>query len=548
MVFREVRVRGCYRRRSCLWSAGVLLRLGLMVLLGAWVQLAMPGGLAAQGGEAATQGDPHGGSESWLQPVPALQVEQDPHLRPAATGGIFVPAMSSGQAEPQFQVLQGEHLVAETRTGSMVYVLPGLYTVLVGSGVPENMLVFDVRVVEGLVTFVPVEWSGLLVNVVNDRGTPFRGAYELVRLPSRDYVGLGLGAAISEGEQLSTWLLWPGTYMILSPGESYQARKNFVTLRLPPGQLVQYTLVMDPETGDILGAGEVALAPENLQGFDVNLIVGGSIGFNQADNVVGKAEGQVVDIAAFIESVAGFLEDNHFGYGRANIEIGGRLRLPDRPFVPTVDEINLDLLYAYRLTPWFGPYVRTSLETNMVTAYQEFDQPTTVRRYDKQGELVSESSEAELEAEIAKPFSPIELDFGVGGRLDFSAGFWLKFTTRLGLGFRQVFARELYVVESLRSGVAEIRQVDNVQQYGGEAAVILEVVPLHWLSFKADASFLVPFDDYTEPFIDLRASATLRLSSIASLIYTLRLKDDPSLIDKTQIDQTLILRFAYRLF
>lgn len=518
------------------------------------------------------KGDPHGGSDTWTMPPPAIQLEQDRKLRPAAMGGIFVPSMSGGRAEPKYIVIDpkdGDEI--QGRTGEVVYVLPGTYAVLVGSGSPEEMLEFEVNVVEGRVTFVPVEWGGVTITVVNQRGTPFRGSYELVRLPEREYVGIGLGADLASGETLDTWLLWPGQYMILAAGESYQARQNFATFRVLPGELVQYTIVLDETSGNLLGAGEIALAPETTGegGYDVNLIVGGSVQFAQSKNVIGKNEGMTLDVAAFIEAVGAMLVEQHYVYGRLNIELGGRIDLPDpdnkddreRPFITNVDELALDLLYAYKLLPWFGPYVRTSFETNMLKGVQVFDEPTDIRRVDSKGrDIVVRNGEVTrvdqpvvvhdvLEVELTESFAPIFIEAGTGVRFDFSAGFWFNFDARTGIGLRQVFARDSFVVaDDEDTPETELRLLDDVTQFGAEAGLILEFNPFQWLQLKTDAEILVPFDDPENLLLDFRGAVTFRLGSIASLAYVIRIAEDRQLVDATQIDHSLLLRFAYKIF
>lgn len=534
-------------------------------------QLFTPLPQESQGGQPR-KGDPHAGSETWYMPPPAVQLEQDRQLRPAAMGGLFVPSMTGGRAEPTYIVIDprdGDQI--QTRTGEVTYLLPGNYTVLVGSGSPEEMLEFEVSVVEGRVTFVPVEWGGVTVTVVNERGTPFRGTYELVRLPEREYVGLGLGADLASGETLDTWLLWPGHYMILAAGESYQARQNFTTFRVLPGQLVQYTIVLDEDTGNLLGAGEIALAPETTGegGWDINLIVGGSVEFTHSDNVIGKNEGMLLDVAAFIEAVGAVLINQHYGYGRLNVELGGRLDIPDpdkenereRPFVTNVDELALDLLYAYKLLPWFGPYVRNSFESNMLKGVQVFDEPTSVRRVDSQGNNITVRdgqiirvtdpvlATDVLEIELTESFAPIFLGAGTGVRFDFSAGFWFNFDARTGLGLRQVFARDSFVLDDDDdTPEIELRLLDDITQFGAEGALILEFNPFQWLQAKTDAEILVPFDDPDNLLLNFRGAVTLRLGSIASLNYTIRITEDRELIDATQIDQSVLLRFAYKIF
>ena len=49
-------------------------------------------------------------------------------------GGIFVPSMTGGVSEPKFQVQDSEgKLVKESYTGSIAYVPPGDYSVVVGT-------------------------------------------------------------------------------------------------------------------------------------------------------------------------------------------------------------------------------------------------------------------------------------------------------------------------------------------------------------------------------------------------------------------------------
>ena len=199
--------------------------------------------------------DPHHGYQTWLAPSPQKQLERNAQLPSMLKGGIFVPSMTMGMNEPRYQIYKNDQKIEESTTGTIIYVDPGDYTVTVGTPVTEERLEFDVHVVEGAVTTVPVEWSGLVVKVVDDHGTTIHGNYEIVSLPDRSYIGLGSGALINEGERLNTWLLWPGKYMIISAGEGYQARKNFITVSLEPGQLSRITLVLDEDTGDILGGG-----------------------------------------------------------------------------------------------------------------------------------------------------------------------------------------------------------------------------------------------------------------------------------------------------
>lgn len=498
------------------------------------------------------EADPHQGSRTWLQPEPSVQLERDAQLQPVLKGGIFVPSMSGGINEPKYQVLDAEdEVIKEAYTGTSAYVPPGDYTVIVGSLVTADRLEFDAHVVEGSTTMIPVEWSGLTVKVVNDRGTTIRGNYEIVSLPDRSYIGLGSGALLNEGERLSTWLLWPGHYMIISAGEGYQARKNFITVNLKPGELSRITLVLDEENGNILGGGEIDEMPEDdeQRWWWAGVLVGGSVRYNHTADVVGKAAGQLLDISAFVESYFTLGLHKHFLYTRLNAEIGGTIRFEDRPFFTTIDELNLELLYTYRVVDWFGPYVRFSFESNMAPAWQELATPYTIEKMDSENNIIS-TKENQRELQLSPSFSPLELNAGAGARFDYTFGFWLKLSARLGLAYRHVFTRDLFIVSNIDDDTQTItlNPVFSSSQFGAEAALTLDLTPIQWFTLKVEASLLEPFDNWRYPVVDMDIDAAIRLSSIASISYTLRLNYDVQMIDKVQIDQYVQLRFSYKVY
>ena len=495
-------------------------------------------------------GDPHQGQRTWYAAPPGVQMAHDSQLPPVMMGGIFVPSMTGGISEPKFQVQDRDgKLVKESYTGSIAYVPPGDYSVMVGTLVADERPEFEVHVVEGNTTMIPVEWSGLVVRVVNDRGATIRGNYEIVSLPDRNYIGLGSGALINEGERLSTWLLWPGKYMIISAGEGYQARKNFITVHLNPGELSRVTLVLDEDTGDILGGGEIDTisVEDEKRWWWAGVLIGGSVRFNRVDDVVGKATGQVLDLSAFLESYFTLGLHKHFLYTRLNAEIGGTIRFENRPFLTTVDTLKLELLYTYRVVDWFGPFARFSFESNMAPVYQELKNPHTVYKFNKNGEVVSEKTK-QMDIKLSPSFSPIRLNAGIGGRFDLAAGAWFKMSARVGVAYRNLIMRDLYIVDSDADAVITLMPVDNTSQFGFEGALTIDLTPVQWFTLKVDTSVIEPFNDWYNPIIDLDVDAAIRLSSIASLSYALRLNYDISLIDKVQIDQYIQLRFSYKIY
>ncbi len=119
------------------------------------------------------------------------------------------------------------------------------------------MVSVAVDVQAGATTVVPVRWSGLRIEVVDESNLPHRGAYELIRVTDRQPFTVGFGADTLQGEQLRTLLMPPGLYRIVQPGANYRARTDFATVLAPEGGLVHYKLVINPDDGRLRGAGVV---------------------------------------------------------------------------------------------------------------------------------------------------------------------------------------------------------------------------------------------------------------------------------------------------
>ena len=180
------------------------------------------------------------------------------------TGSIFVPAMTRSSTEPKYRVFEGTKQVASALPGEKVFVTPGDYTVVVGSGAEESLMRFDVVVAEGETTFIPVLWSGLLVTVLDERGNSFRGSYELVKMPERDFVGIGLGADLAKGERLTSWYLPPGLYMILSPWRENHVEPRREIPGREPFSFRQVRAQTDPDKVSFRHFYQLIASPEGI--------------------------------------------------------------------------------------------------------------------------------------------------------------------------------------------------------------------------------------------------------------------------------------------
>jgi len=493
----------------------------------------------------------------WDRPAPDVQVEMDGTLLPVGRGGILVPGMSDPRLGPRYLVQDGEGRgVGDQETGRVLVVPPGAYTVLVGSGSLEDRMRLPVQVHEGRVALVKPAWSGLRVSVVTDRSVPFRGTYELLGLPARTRMGVGFGAKVELGERVDTWLLEPGTYMLLKPGETYQARRDFFTLRVRAGHLERYTLVMDEETGDFLGAGEVQMSEgaSRIRDFFVSMVGGGGILFSNRDNVAGRTPGNSFSFDLFFDAILRYIPDPHHFYTRLRIE-ESQTKQPNTPFQVSFDEVSLDAIYIYKVLPWLGPYARGGVDTKLFPGVRYYDNPVTVGI----GHWVpgpaggppvwtpQSSTPGVSDYRLSNRFFPLVLDGGTGLNLDISVSYYLDLTTRLGVGVRQTwFDGLLQDVTSPAAGVYAFERVEDRFVKGFEGALILSARLTRWVLASAELEVIDPFDDLRSPVVDLYTNVGLRLSSFASLNYVVDLLFDRNVSDAPQIDQRLILRFSYK--
>ena len=229
----------------------------------------------------------------WIAPTPQNQLAADQTPIPAGAGAIFVPAMSRGIDEPEVLVYQGAARVSSGMPGRRITLPPGSYTLRVGSAPLDQMMSIPVQVTAGNTTLVPVTWSALIIEVVDKNNVPHRGSYELIQVADRQPYTVGFGADTLVGEKIRTLIVAPGLYRIVRPGSNYRTRTDFSTVLVPEAAVVYYKLVLDPDTGELLGAGVVP--PEELgivndqSAWSKQFSLGVGVPIAASSNVVGVA-------------------------------------------------------------------------------------------------------------------------------------------------------------------------------------------------------------------------------------------------------------------
>jgi hypothetical protein len=424
----------------------------------------------------------------------------------------------------------------------------------------------------------PVARNGTLrLHIVSTQGTYLEMSFDIFSADSRAVVAFGKGADESTGQPPPSWELPPGVYKIVRSGEPFETAIDFATVEVEAGELVDFVVVVDPDTLQFRGSGPVTgelPTGTEIAGIRIALNAGGSLELTNRHHVVGGTSG----VTALIGLYGHFSLVLDRGVHFLSVTSDLSLTLNDlavASIASTQDRWEAAALYAYNLgSSFIGPYGRASFSTRVFPGYLYLDgegDAVTVNIARSDGtmdtvELGTEANQDDLRIKVARPFAPFVLQEEVGGnlqavRLDLLL---LKLTvaTRLGFGLRQGITNELLVVDGDESGsTVNVVEVDGYRTLGPVAGADATVTFARWLFGSARFGMLVPVTDTDEAgdsfgdrlLIDLAGTGGLKLPALTSLLfasfdYTFRLQKDGYIASEVQLDQTLMGRLNLTLF
>lgn len=511
-------------------------------------------------------------------------VHADPTPMGVGFGAIYVPALSATRQEPPVAVYDAESgdAVAEGRPGARIVLRPGTYDVRFGTGTLAQQIRTRVQVDDGRTAIVPPTWATLQIDVVDEQFVPFRGTYELIRMDNREDYGIGFGADEQQGEKVRVWVLPPGLYKIIRSGGTYRDRTDFATVRLVPGEASRFTLVLDGDTGEFLGAGEVdpSQTVDRDQTWTLRGVVGGSVVFNDTDQAE-QQQGTSYGASVFFDGSLTYREDAHLWHTRLELEEEQTRAPEDDYFTNDADRLFAHTIYTYVVVPWFGPYARAGAETSLLTRHQAIANPAYVCPPGPDGGLAAPCSTRVVDGpdgpqtlidvdrdaaeevdrlELGGSFAPLQLRQGSGGNFRVLRKRTIELDLRLGLGARQTLANGLRTYGARQSrpdptaddpdrvlAVYAYELVEDSYVTGVEGTIVGFARPLPWVTVSTEFDGLLAFDQENSSFT-WRNQISLRLASFASLNYRYNLTLDPAIIDETQTEHDVQLRFSYTLF
>ena len=495
--------------------------------------------------------------ETWEAPVLSQQLAEDNTPLPMGKGAVYVPCLTEPEREPDIEILDENGKVAgQGLTGRKYPVLPGTYYVMLGSGAHDQRMVRVVEVTEGQVTPIVPDWSALVVDVVDEANIEFSGEYEIARLEGLEAYGRGTGRDPDLGEELRTWILKPGIYKMFGVGQSYNTLTNFVTTRLLAGEHTRFMLVMNNQSDQrIVGGGIVDVGANRAltRNWRYGIDIGGSVLYNAETD-------HETDSTATSSSIA-LLSIARLNYDKDPWEWDSRVKLDEgitftgfdiSRLSSSPDNLRITSLFTWRFLRWLGPYGRLEVETPILPLYHRV--PEGVEQYywvilspDSTLEEIDSLSSSYI---LRRPFSPLELDAGVGANVTLVGRRWAEADLLAGFGFSQEVLRESGEVVGSGADFATIlREEASIPtlDYGPEFAFNGLLRVGRFATAETELKVLVPVGRFGEPDVDLTNTMSWHLTRFVSLDYeyTYTLKQPKDLESEQTSEHRVWIRYSY---
>jgi hypothetical protein len=428
---------------------------------------------------------------TWFNAPARVQLARDPTLIPKGKGLLFVPAMTKSQDEPSYRILQNGKDIGEARPGTSRLLYPGLYDVRIGSGtIAQMMYKRQIPIVEGKTTLLEPDWSGLVINVIDENRTSINESYELYEDKNQENFGQGFGIEEERGERIRTWLLKPGIYSVLKVGDNFSTTRKF-SARLLPGELAELNLVTDDNSQEIIGFYPPTLQRSTAQltnNWNTQWEFSGSTLFNTSQNTSGQDRSSFA-VSTQVHNRSRFSSRQHFASLRLILEEGANKEGNDS-FRKSIDNFEVRGTYIYRLSQRIGPYLRGVINTTLFDTDIRFDTPRDFSLLDENDQLIRVVPGA-TNVTLEPAFSPLVLRQGIGINSRLYRSFPLNVDLRIGFGARQTYVNSFVLSDNQNSA----SRLKNVTSTGLEALLVLDARLARSINFDSEFDLLTPSRD-----------------------------------------------------
>jgi len=465
-----------------------------------------------------------------------MQLARDPLLIPKGKGMLFVPAMSVplGNEQP-YQVRQGGRGIQSASPGRGVLLDPGVYEVLIGSGIDAQRMQYTVEVAEGSVTLMKPDWSALVIDVIDASRTSVNESYELLGASGESY-GLGLGIEEERGERVRTWLLKPGVYHVVKVGESFSTIRKF-SVQLLPGQLSQRNLSFNEELGEFIGfypRPALQAGAAETRSVTYQTEVSGSTTANTSQRTAGE-DRTALNVSVQVFNRTRYSTPRNFASIRFIFE-EGVTKEGDETFRKSIDRLEIRGTYIYRLSRQFGPYLRGVFNTDLFSDDFRFSADTTFVRLNSRGDTLATFRGPEVT--ISPSFSPLIFRQGVGINSQLFRTYALNMDVRLGLGAKQTFVSDEFELAGLSA-----TKLKTQTSTGLEALLVMDARLSRFANLDSEFDILMNSRDMGKWVFRWENRLRIFLTSFINLDLVADLEREETL-RRLQAREQVLLRFS----
>ncbi len=483
------------------------------------------------------------------------QMELDVTPVPTGMGAIFVPSLTDPNLEPKVLVFSGTDRVASGRVAKRIVLPPGTYRVVVGEGPVETRASREVEVVEGVTSPVEPFFGAVRVTAVDTAGNPISVNYIIGQVGKDATWGPGETAEASGYMETQTWILPDGRFS-LALGRDAKADRDSFVFPLAQGQVLRYRLVVEDDALKRVEFAEREIAAEPSI-WRLQWVLGGDLGLDRTQRQLASFNGSALRLGAYTNATVGLDTANHLALTTVRLdeswialesEFGRGL-----PLQKLTDELNVQLLYNYRLGGIIGPYVRATGRTSFFDTLYFPDEDVTLETTDINGESAVRTASRGDEVELFDGLFPLIFQEGVGAGLTFVDNDTVTFIVRAGGAARQSYYDGGRFITGEDNGRINLLRLEDKQDFGGEATAVFGLRLGGIFSIESTFESFLPReqifgDSDFQPVYRFDNYFTLSVGSFAAIVYEVTLRRDDIQIDDMQVRQNLSLRLQSTLF
>jgi len=289
-------------------------------------------------------------------------------------------------------------------------------------------------------------------------------------------------------------------------------------------------------------------------GWHYNLKAGFSFAFAQNQGVVGIPDGITIALGLQLNSKVLFRKGGHEWVSTLNI-VHTQSKVPNiDPFIKAADLFDLSSLYQYRFKPrlkWLGVFAGLRVTTPLLPGnyVPQEDQPLLLHYLD--GTEVPDVAAGQKRYRLTDSFAPLEFRQFLGALAKPLEKDWLDVDIRLGLGAREVWTKQGFVVkDDDTTPELDLLQLQDFVQGGVELQVLLVGHAFKkLLSYGLNAEVMFPFAHNAETDLkgaelinaEIKAVLGIKVFSWASLNYSLAVVRAPLIVNEWQVVNSLML-------